>query len=200
VSAGKTQYHETHYRLLIEGVHLLASRKIDVYDRAIELAQTGTFPDWLSVEHALRDEGYSDARSKLDRTDIRDRLDSICQTAIAEPEASRRTSFQVWLNEMAGLLSEDELKRGKSNISIRNASLYISGYGYDSQVTRKFGSSSLVYSVWVDRPNEGRYKIGAHYDTEIGDFESSGIAEFEKMLDSVITKCRSLASDFGAMG
>lgn len=109
----------------------------DVIARAEELAQTGLYPDWLSVEQALRSDGFSEARSMLDSEHIRERLDGICQVAIAEPEASRRAAFSDWLASRVGELSDDELRRGKAHISVRSDTIYISGYGYDAQVFRQ---------------------------------------------------------------
>jgi hypothetical protein len=39
------------------------------------------YPDWLSIEHALRADGFDEARQLLDRPYIRDELNRICMAA-----------------------------------------------------------------------------------------------------------------------
>ena len=49
---------------------------------ATELARSGRFSGWLSIEHHLRfEEGMPEARHALDNERIRERLDQLCQEA-----------------------------------------------------------------------------------------------------------------------
>jgi hypothetical protein len=50
--------------------------------RARELAASGKYHNWLSIETALRfGEGYEEAREILDRKWFRDYLDQLCRAA-----------------------------------------------------------------------------------------------------------------------
>lgn len=49
--------------------------------KAEKLACSGKFQNWLSIEFALRSEGFSDAREALDRDWVRERLDTLCDKA-----------------------------------------------------------------------------------------------------------------------
>jgi hypothetical protein len=49
--------------------------------RAFELARGGTHANWLSIENAIRLEGYEEARGELDRRWLRDELNEICRSA-----------------------------------------------------------------------------------------------------------------------
>ena len=49
--------------------------------KARELAKSGNHRDYLSIEWALRDEGYSEARDLLDRDFVRKDLKRLCDKA-----------------------------------------------------------------------------------------------------------------------
>ena len=49
--------------------------------KAEELARSGEYHNWLSIEFALRLQGFSDARDALDRDWVRERLDDLCSEA-----------------------------------------------------------------------------------------------------------------------
>jgi hypothetical protein len=59
----------------------IEDRKVYVDARAVELAQSGKHSDYQSIEHAIRREGYPEARHWLDRCDFRDYLNTLCQKA-----------------------------------------------------------------------------------------------------------------------
>ncbi len=48
---------------------------------AYQMARSGKYSGWLSIEHELRSRGYSRARHLLDRESIRERLDKMCTEA-----------------------------------------------------------------------------------------------------------------------
>jgi len=53
-----------------------------IVDRAEQLASSGRYDDWLSIEVALRfDYGLSEARSVLDNDLTRKRLNAMCEAA-----------------------------------------------------------------------------------------------------------------------
>ena len=59
-----------------------ADRRSYVERRAREMAQSGQFPDYQAIEHALvYDEGYSEARGWLDNATVRTHLDMLCDNA-----------------------------------------------------------------------------------------------------------------------
>jgi len=49
--------------------------------RADELARSGQYENWLSIEHALRFEGYPEARQILDSEFRRQELNEMCRQA-----------------------------------------------------------------------------------------------------------------------
>lgn len=49
--------------------------------RAMELARSGNHENWLSVEIAIRSEGYDEARRELDQAWLRDEIDKACRLA-----------------------------------------------------------------------------------------------------------------------
>jgi hypothetical protein len=59
-------------------------RRAYVRQRAEELARSGEHPDFLSIELALRGEGYPEARGELDNRLLRDWLNRLCKQARQE--------------------------------------------------------------------------------------------------------------------
>lgn len=59
--------------------------------RATELAATGLYSGWLSIELAIVSEGYPEARAQLDNPARRQRLDRVCAKA-QKSEASARNA------------------------------------------------------------------------------------------------------------
>ena len=49
--------------------------------KAEELARSGKHENWLSIEFALRAQGFSNAREALDRDWVRERIDTLCSEA-----------------------------------------------------------------------------------------------------------------------
>lgn len=49
--------------------------------RARELAESGKYQDWLSIEMALRHEGFLEARQLLDSHFLRQELNDMCKSA-----------------------------------------------------------------------------------------------------------------------
>lgn len=57
-----------------------------IHRRACELARSGKFKDWISIEIALRHEGYPEARQILDSQFLRQELNEMCNQAQQEKE------------------------------------------------------------------------------------------------------------------
>lgn len=51
--------------------------------KAEEMANSGDYADYLDIEAALSAEGYTEARTHLDRSHFRDRLRRMCDAARA---------------------------------------------------------------------------------------------------------------------
>lgn len=60
-----------------------------VHRRARELAESGDYQDWLSIEHAIRHEGLPEARQLLDSRFLRAELDEMCKFAQANKKAKK---------------------------------------------------------------------------------------------------------------
>jgi hypothetical protein len=58
-------------------------RREYIQQRALEMAQSGEHDDYMSIELALRAEGYHEARGELDSGHLRDRLNTLCKQARA---------------------------------------------------------------------------------------------------------------------
>lgn len=52
-----------------------------IYCRADEMARSGQYEDWFSIEIALRAEGYREARQLLDSNFRRQELNEMCRQA-----------------------------------------------------------------------------------------------------------------------
>jgi hypothetical protein len=62
----------------------MAKKRTDpsvIVQKAEELARSGEYQNWLSIEFALRSQGLSGARDALDRDWVRERLDDLCGQA-----------------------------------------------------------------------------------------------------------------------
>lgn len=58
------------------------SERFELIDRrADEMARSGQFPDWGSIEIALRAEGHAEARQVLDNRFRRQELNEMCRQA-----------------------------------------------------------------------------------------------------------------------
>jgi hypothetical protein len=57
-------------------------RQEQLWHRAYELARTGKFPNWITIEWELRfKEDFPEALEMLDNPFIRDELDELCDQA-----------------------------------------------------------------------------------------------------------------------
>jgi hypothetical protein len=56
-------------------------RREYIHQRALEMARSGEHDDFMSIELALRAEGYSEARGELDSRVLRDELNKLCKQA-----------------------------------------------------------------------------------------------------------------------
>lgn len=63
-------------------------RQEHVLRRARELARTGNYSGYVLIEHALRNEGYPEARGWLDNQLFRQELDRLCAEARANEALS----------------------------------------------------------------------------------------------------------------
>ncbi len=55
-----------------------AARRTFVIERARELARTGRYRSWHTIEIHLRADGYTEARELLDDADLRRELNGCC--------------------------------------------------------------------------------------------------------------------------
>jgi hypothetical protein len=60
-------------------------RREYIHQRALEMARSGQYDEFMSIELALRAEGYSEARGELDNRVLRDQLNRLCKQARARP-------------------------------------------------------------------------------------------------------------------
>lgn len=57
-------------------------KRVELMDgRADEMARSGQYENWLSIEHALRAEGFPEARQLLDSEFRRQELNEMCHQA-----------------------------------------------------------------------------------------------------------------------
>lgn len=59
------------------------NKKGYILKRAVELASSGEYEDYVSIEFAIRDEGYPEAGHVLASSILRRELDELCRTAKA---------------------------------------------------------------------------------------------------------------------
>ena len=65
------------------------ARAIYIDRRARELAESGDHKDWMTIEIAIRHEGYAEVRQQLDNRDVREELDLICRAAQAKKKETK---------------------------------------------------------------------------------------------------------------
>jgi hypothetical protein len=53
-------------------------RRAAIINRAFELAESGAYPDYLSLENSLISGGFPEARAALDNDALRDDIAEIC--------------------------------------------------------------------------------------------------------------------------
>jgi hypothetical protein len=58
---------------------------------AFEMAQSGEYDGYQAIEHALRAQGYSEARGELDHGATRQLLDEICESSRGENNNASRS-------------------------------------------------------------------------------------------------------------
>lgn len=64
----------------------MAKKRTDdaiLIQKAQVLARSGAYQNWLSIEFALRAQGFADARAALNQDWVRERLDELCADARA---------------------------------------------------------------------------------------------------------------------
>jgi hypothetical protein len=67
--------------------------RAELIDReADEMARSGKYPDWLSIEHALRGQGYHEARQVLDSFVVKSSMKRVVKPASPEPPPSEGDS------------------------------------------------------------------------------------------------------------
>jgi hypothetical protein len=57
----------------------MKKQNVEVFRRAVELAASGRFPDWKSIQAKLVEKGFRKAPDLLDSAKIRAILDAQCQ-------------------------------------------------------------------------------------------------------------------------
>lgn len=131
-----------------------------------ELARSGEYIDWLSIEWKLRSEGFGEARSLLDNQYIREELNQICNQARSQSEIENRKLFITWINEFVEP-TMNQLKPQYSNIHFykRGNSFSISNYKNELEVFKKFGSRIIEASFHFDESDGRRYKIDSYYSS-----------------------------------
>ena len=83
---------------------MVSNRKEDLYSyvrkRAIELAQSGDYEDFLTVETVIISEGYKEAQSIL--KDQKKELNNTCNIAQSSEEKENRRLYKKWINDFVG--------------------------------------------------------------------------------------------------
>lgn len=59
----------------------MKKRSLEVYQKAVAMAQSGAFHDWKDIEKSLSKDGFKYASDLLDGEKIRAVLDILCQRA-----------------------------------------------------------------------------------------------------------------------
>ena len=84
-------------------------KRIDqIRRRAIQLARTGKFDDYLKIESALVGEGYDDAHRALKFSVVRAHLNALCDEHRAGRETTRQARAQTKRRLLPPLRPESE--------------------------------------------------------------------------------------------
>jgi len=162
-------------------------RHIYISQQANELARSGKHMDWLSVEWALRSEGFSEARSLLDNPQIREELDRICKIAQSSAETDNRKLFESWIKEYV----EPKIKELNSaypgiHFYLRENGFSLSSSFNELEIKKMFSTRKLVSTLHFEAEDGKRYKIDSYHTTpkNFDDFTDEDIISLIKIANS----------------
>lgn len=151
---------------------------------AYNLAKTGKYRDWLSIEIAIRGEGFIEARRVLDNNTIRNELNEICIKANSKEEIQNRESFDNWLRNFIG----GNIEQIKSNypmvtifISEIQKHFSISSAKKEFEIRKEFGTKRLVGDSINEEADGRRFRLYNTYNSK-KDFDEFS---FQDLIDIV---------------
>ena len=152
---------------------------------AFDYARSGKYIDWLSVEHALRSDGFSEARSILDNQYIREELNQICKDAHSPSEIENRELFKNWIKDfIQDNITNVKEKYAGVSIDASENSFTIFSSKKEIEITKVFYSRKLQ-GDYYEESGDHRYKYGNNYHSIIT-FEQFTIDDLYNLAEKVI--------------
>lgn len=155
---------------------------------AYNLSKTGKYQDWLSIEIALRGDGFTEARRVLDNDIIRKELNEICIKAKSKEEIQNRESFDNWLRNFIEINIE-QIKSSYPMVTIFVSEIQkyfsISSDKKEYEIRKEFGTKKLVGDSINEEADGGRYRLSNSYNSK-KDFDEFS---FQDLIEIVKRVC-----------
>ena len=156
-----------------------------IHKRAHELAKSGKYTDWLSIEYALRADDLIEARSELDRDYLRKELDELCKRARSDEEIQSRTLFNAWLGNFI------EQNKAQINVEFPNVNIYtsekyfsISADKEGYEIRKDFGTKKLIGDYIFEEKDGKRYRTFNSYNSQ-KDFDEFTIQDLKDLAKNI---------------
>jgi hypothetical protein len=140
-----------------------------IREEAYNLAKTGEYRDYLSIEIALRGDGFIEARRVLENDIIRNELDEICSKAMSKEEIQNRESFDNWLKNFLGGNIE-QIKSIYPSVTVfvseNQRHFSISSDKKELEMRKEFGTKKLVGDFINEETDGRRYRLFNTYKSK----------------------------------
>jgi hypothetical protein len=154
---------------------------------AYELAKTGKYQDWLSIETALRGDGFTEARRVLDNDIIRKELNDICVQATSKEETQNRELFDNWLRNFLAN-SKEHIKSNYPMVTIFVSEIQkhftISSDKKEYKIRKEFGTKKIVGDAINEEADGRRYKLLNTYHSQ-KDFDEFSVQDLIEIVKRV---------------
>lgn len=152
---------------------------------AYKLSKTGEYSDWLSIEIALRGDGFTEARRVLDNERMRKELDEFCKKARSEEEIKNRNLFNQWLGNFI------EQKKAQLSNVFPNVNIYISQKYFSIssdkkcyEIKKEFGNRKLIGDYIYEETDGKSYRLFDSYRS-LKDFDEFTLQDLIELVKNV---------------
>lgn len=157
-----------------------------IHKRAHELAKSGKYTDWLSIEYALSSDGLTEVRSELDRDYLRKELDELCKIAKSDSEIQNRIAFEEWIKNFIEPninLAKKSYQALKYYLSVDK--FYLIGSKKELHIQKVFGQKGLIGDLITEESDGKRYRTYSYYSSQ-KDFDQFETEDFISLVKKVL--------------
>lgn len=155
--------------------------------QAYELARSGKYVSWLSIEWSLINEGFIEANTILNNTETREEINQICKTAQSSTERENRRLFESWITEyLEPKIIEFNSEYSDVHLNKIEDGFLISSSFSELEIKKSFGTRQLTSTLHFDAENGRRYTIDSYYTTSnnFDDFTDEDVLSLIKIVIS----------------